>query len=169
MSVRREFDGADGVTKLAVDARGEGRFRVRVGDREYEVTAQRLSDGRLVFELEGRVHVAAVGKGPGTSVHVRLDGHTHALKPHEGHRRGGAAGGGGAVEAPMTGTVVQMLVRVGDGVVRGQTVGVLTAMKMEHKLLAGVDGTVAEVNAEAGITVEQGTLLVRIEAAEKSG
>jgi 3-methylcrotonyl-CoA carboxylase alpha subunit len=40
------------------------------------------------------------------------------------------------------------------------------AMKMEHSLVAPFDGRVAELNAEAGGQVSEGTLLVRIDKAE---
>ena len=43
-----------------------------------------------------------------------------------------------------------------------QTIAVLSAMKIEHKLTAGIDGVVAELAAAAGATVEQGTVLARI-------
>jgi 3-methylcrotonyl-CoA carboxylase alpha subunit len=39
-------------------------------------------------------------------------------------------------------------------------------MKMEHSLVAPFDGTVAELNAEAGAQVQVEALLARIEAAE---
>ena len=65
----------------------------------------------------------------------------------------------------MTGTVLAVHVKAGDTVEVGQTVAVVTAMKMEHKLAAGVAGTVAEVGAAPGDTVEQGHVVVRIEPA----
>ena len=56
-------------------------------------------------------------------------------------------------------------VAVGDAVTADQTVAVVSAMKMEHKLVAGLDGTVAEVAGEVGANVDQGALLVRVEPA----
>jgi 3-methylcrotonyl-CoA carboxylase alpha subunit len=41
-------------------------------------------------------------------------------------------------------------------------------MKMEHGLTAPFEGTVAELNAEAGAQVSEGAVLVRIEPAEQS-
>jgi acetyl-CoA/propionyl-CoA carboxylase, biotin carboxylase, biotin carboxyl carrier protein len=47
---------------------------------------------------------------------------------------GGAAGSGsGDVSVPMQGTIVKVLVAVGDAVVAGQAVVVLEAMKMENR------------------------------------
>jgi 3-methylcrotonyl-CoA carboxylase alpha subunit len=39
---------------------------------------------------------------------------------------------------------------------------------MEHGLTAPFEGTVAELNAEAGAQVSEGAVLVRIEPAEQS-
>jgi 3-methylcrotonyl-CoA carboxylase alpha subunit len=36
-------------------------------------------------------------------------------------------------------------------------------MKMEHALTAPFDGTIAELNAQPGAQVTEGTLLVRVE------
>ena len=56
-------------------------------------------------------------------------------------------------------------VSAGQVVVAGQKLLTLEAMKMEHSLTAPFDGTVAELNAEAGGQVSEGALLVKIEAA----
>jgi acetyl-CoA/propionyl-CoA carboxylase biotin carboxyl carrier protein len=56
----------------------------------------------------------------------------------------------------MQGTVVKVLVKVGDRVGPGQTVCVLEAMKMENNIVSEVAGTVAEVRVEAGQSVGSG-------------
>jgi acetyl-CoA/propionyl-CoA carboxylase biotin carboxyl carrier protein len=84
-------------------------------------------------------------------------------------RRGGASGGGasgsgsGNVEAPMQGTIVKVLVDVGDEVEAGAGVVVLEAMKMENQINADAGGTVAAVKVAAGDTVGGGDVLVVIE------
>ena len=74
-----------------------------------------------------------------------------------------AGGGGGEVRTPMQGTVVKVLVGVGDTVEAGRPVVVLEAMKMENNLLAGCAGTVAEVRVAAGDLVGGGDVVVVIE------
>ena len=85
--------------------------------------------------------------------------------PGRGARPGGSSGGpaGGdrrrgpgapaaevQVTVPMQGTVVKVLVKLGDTVEAGQTVCVLEAMKMENNIVTETAGTVAEVRVEAG-------------------
>jgi acetyl-CoA/propionyl-CoA carboxylase biotin carboxyl carrier protein len=69
---------------------------------------------------------------------------------------------GDAVKAPMQATVVKVAVAEGDKVVKGDLVLVLEAMKMEQPILAHKDGVIGIVNAEAGITVSSGHLLLAI-------
>jgi acetyl-CoA/propionyl-CoA carboxylase biotin carboxyl carrier protein len=77
-----------------------------------------------------------------------------------------AAAGSGQVAVPMQGTIVKVLVEVGQTVSAGEPVVVLEAMKMENNVNADVDGTVAEVKASPGQSVAAGEVVVVIEAAE---
>ena len=65
---------------------------------------------------------------------------------------GGAAAiaGSGKIAVPMQGTIVKVLVEVGQTVAKGDAVVVLEAMKMENNVASDVDGTVTEVKASAG-------------------
>ena len=77
---------------------------------------------------------------------------------------GGAAGGGsGKVAVPMQGTIVKVLVEVGQAVEAGQSVVVLEAMKMENQIEADKTGTVKAVNVKPGDTVGAGDVVVEIE------
>jgi 3-methylcrotonyl-CoA carboxylase alpha subunit len=63
----------------------------------------------------------------------------------------------------MPGRIIAVDVAAGDSVTKGQKLVTLEAMKMEHSLTAPFDGTVAELNAETGGQVSEGTVLVRLE------
>jgi 3-methylcrotonyl-CoA carboxylase alpha subunit len=71
--------------------------------------------------------------------------------------------GGGAVKAPMHGKVLAIFVAQGQSVTKGERVAVVEAMKMEHALLAPLDGTVSEVSAEVGAQVAEGAKILTIE------
>ncbi len=70
---------------------------------------------------------------------------------------------GGAVRVPMQGTIVAVLVAVGDEVEAGQTVCVLEAMKMENHIGAVQGGRVSEVVVAPGQAVGAGDVVVVIE------
>ena len=73
------------------------------------------------------------------------------------------SGGSGTVTAPMQGTVVKLLVQIGDAVESGQSVLVLEAMKMENYIAAEQGGTVKEIRIAAGATVGAGDVLLVIQ------
>jgi acetyl-CoA/propionyl-CoA carboxylase biotin carboxyl carrier protein len=63
----------------------------------------------------------------------------------------------------MQGTIISVLVAVGDAVEAGEGVCVLEAMKMENQVDAERSGTVSEVRVSAGDNVSAGDVLVVIE------
>lgn len=73
-----------------------------------------------------------------------------------------ATGEGEAVSCPMPGTILDVKVKVGDAVKKGQVLMILEAMKMENEIMAGCDGTVTSVNVQNGQSVENGTPLCTI-------
>jgi acetyl-CoA/propionyl-CoA carboxylase biotin carboxyl carrier protein len=87
-----------------------------------------------------------------------------AKKPARGGGSGGGASGGGSgeVSVPMQGTIVKVLVEVGQQVEAGQAVVVLEAMKMENQITAETSGTVKEIKVKAGDTVGSGDVVIII-------
>jgi acetyl-CoA/propionyl-CoA/long-chain acyl-CoA carboxylase, biotin carboxylase, biotin carboxyl carrier protein len=75
----------------------------------------------------------------------------------------GGGAGNGTIAAPMQGTIVKVLVALGDEVSPGQAVLVLEAMKMENHINAETGGTVREVRVSAGDTVGTGDVLIVVE------
>jgi len=69
---------------------------------------------------------------------------------------------GDAIKAPMQATIVKVAVEEGQRVVKGETVLVLEAMKMEQPLAAHKDGVIAGLDAPVGQTVASGHLLLTI-------
>jgi acetyl-CoA/propionyl-CoA carboxylase biotin carboxyl carrier protein len=139
-----------GVTGAAAPAPVEGEEAPKVRrDTGVEVNGNRFSVAMWVPESAG----IAVAAGAGGA----------APKPK---RAGGSGGGGGPasgeVAVPMQGTIIKVLVAVGDEVEAGQPVCVLEAMKMENNITAGKAGTVAEVKVAPGDTVGSGDIVVVI-------
>jgi biotin carboxyl carrier protein len=71
------------------------------------------------------------------------------------------AGGGATLNAPMPGVILELFVKPGDVVQRGQQVAVLDAMKMHNLIGAPAAGTVVEVCVAAGQAVGHGDPIVR--------
>jgi acetyl-CoA/propionyl-CoA carboxylase biotin carboxyl carrier protein len=91
-----------------------------------------------------------------------------AAAPAAGKRKraasggGGAAGGSGDVTVPMQGTIVKVLVEVGQEVEAGQGIVVLEAMKMENQINAEKAGTVKEIKVAPGDKVGGGDVVAVI-------
>lgn len=73
-----------------------------------------------------------------------------------------APAGAQQVNAPMPGTILNIVKNVGDTVKAGDTVMILEAMKMENEIAAPVDGKITSINVNKGATVESGVLLYTI-------
>lgn len=73
-----------------------------------------------------------------------------------------AAAAGEKVSAPMPGTILNVLVKVGDTVTEGQNLMVLEAMKMENEMLAPKAGKVVQIAVTKGQSVATGELLAVI-------
>jgi len=146
----------------------DGRYRVVVDGRAYQVDARGTTAGIQSLVVDGVSWVAGVVERDGVCL-VDVDGESYAVIVEEQTRwvirtKAGAAGGGGSrtLTAPLPGKITRVAVRPGDAVKAGDTLLVIEAMKMENEFKAGTDGTVAEVRTEVGQAVNAGDVLVVI-------
>ena len=92
---------------------------------------------------------------------------------HEGRRRAvglqtaapaaAAPAGAETINAPMPGNIVNVQVKAGDTVTKGQVLLVLEAMKMENEIMAPRDGVIAGVHVNKGDSVDSGKLLISMQ------
>ena len=76
--------------------------------------------------------------------------------------------GANEVRVPMQGTIIKVLVEVGDSVEAGDPICVLEAMKMENNILAEKAGQVKEVRVTTGDSVGNGDVIAIIEIGRAS-
>jgi acetyl-CoA carboxylase biotin carboxylase subunit len=95
---------------------------------------------------------------------VMKDGETFTVQPYDPFTAADAAGGASdRITTPMPGKIIQLHVKAGDTVKKGQPLAVLEAMKMEHTLSAPADAKVASVDVAQGDQVNDGAIVVRFE------
>jgi acetyl-CoA/propionyl-CoA carboxylase biotin carboxyl carrier protein len=139
------------VGSTATVADGESEAKVQ-RDVDVEVNGKRFSV--KVFVPESQAGAVVAGGSAGGASRPRRSG---------GAGGAGAGGGSGAVAVPMQGTIVKVLVEVGQEVEAGATVCVLEAMKMENNITAEKAGTVKEIKVAPGDSVGSGDVVVVIE------
>jgi biotin carboxyl carrier protein len=72
------------------------------------------------------------------------------------------------ITSPMPGKIVRILVSPGEQVERGDTVIVVSAMKMESEYKSPINGTVMKIFVNEGDTVEGNQSLVELEPLTES-
>ncbi len=153
-----------------VDEQGGDRFKVVVGEETYDVEIigdQSLAAASITPSLvpaepraipAATASAASVPSAPGAK---RAAGARPVPKPAARP----AGGGAGALVAPMPGVILDVSVKPGDTVTRGQEIAVLEAMKMQNSVKSPRDGTIAEVCVVAGQAVGHGDAIVRFASA----
>lgn len=142
---------APGLRGFRLNAVPDPRVRLRSGKERFEATL--FSDPASGIRAVRLAPDCVVVSAQGQSFAIALD------------RTDSAASGGasdGAILSPMPGRIIAVSVAEGDPVVKGQRLLTLEAMKMEHSLSAPFDGVVANLDAQEGGQVSEGTILVRI-------
>jgi glutaconyl-CoA/methylmalonyl-CoA decarboxylase subunit gamma len=66
------------------------------------------------------------------------------------------------IKAPMPGKIIDVLVREGATVVKGEPVVILEAMKMQNELISPANGTIEKVYAKPNTNVMKDDLLIEI-------
>ena len=157
------------VRQVAVHRTGNA-FDVTVDGRSWRVDAAHVDTGAMSLVVEPGALSYDIGFATDAAtnlLYVRV-GTTQVPVSLNGRRRvhddaGHAGAGPQRIVAPMPGKIVRVGVKPGDAVRARQTVVVIEAMKMENELKTGRDGTVAELHAQEGASVEAGALLVVIQ------
>jgi 3-methylcrotonyl-CoA carboxylase alpha subunit len=153
--------GATFSVRLQVDVE---RIAITLGGRTLDAQVERAGD-ELRLRLDDSSFPATV-VALGEERHVFCDGALTRLvlvdplaHPED------EAPQGGHLMAPMSGTVVAVLVEQGQNVGRGAPLMILEAMKMEHTISAPAAGKVTTINYRRGEQVAEGADLIDIESA----
>ncbi len=142
----------------------DGSLQLAVGATSGALQFSSTPEG-IELRFDGQRHLLNVYRR-GETLHVfGAAGATQILEVDLLAHAGEAAADVGRLTAPMPGKVVSFAVQVGDQVVRGQTLAVMDAMKMEHTIAAPADGVVLELLYAPGGQVAEGAELLKLSAA----
>ncbi len=156
---------------------GPGRYKPTLQDKDGSVTVTSMTrdgnevhvtevsvesegkPGRAIVTFDGNARVAHVARS-GDTWWIHIDGRAHEVTLNE--QGSNSSADEGSLKAPMPGTVIQVLSKVGQRVREGQHLMTLEAMKMEHKVVAPKAGEITKVNFSEGERVDMGSTLVEI-------
>ena len=161
---------------ITIESQGRGTFgrtyRVSVNDIKgqfpigqseiVELEVLSYAPGELLF-LRNGVRERLIYAADDATLYLDVDHGNRMIRDVTGDppTRAGAAGSG-ILKAPMDGNVVNVIAVEGEAVVKGQLIGVLEAMKMEHPIKADVDGVIKSLKIQKGQQVKTRQILVEI-------
>jgi len=149
---------------VTVIAAGPDAYQVAMGDASHDVCLLDADPARCRLKIDGVTH-DVIFDAPETGVlHINMADRTCLMRNL--YAFAGAeddSAGGGRILAPMHGLILEVHVREGQAVTKGETLAVLEAMKMQHQIRAEADGTVTSIRCTAGAQVPAGDVLVEID------
>jgi len=164
----------DRVAKIEVLRHDKQIYHVLIDGKEYELDVVKVEDSVYSVLYKGNsINLEMIeGDTPNLyKVNTRTDHfQVEVIDPisrYRSNRSVGLANNDGLIKAPMPGRIVKVLVHEGDIVEEGQTVIVVSAMKMESEYKSPISGVVKKVHVKEGDTVEGGIALVEISLAKE--
>jgi 3-methylcrotonyl-CoA carboxylase alpha subunit len=149
---------------------GEGHT-AGIDGREYRLRWLPINDNEWLLDVDGRPIRASLA-ARGNETWISIDGETYLVEEpgdddRRPRRRGGPDDQSRQVTPPMPSAVIRILAAEGDLVNRGQSLIVLSAMKMETTLTAPYHGLVKKIHVAVGAQVMPGEILLEIEPVEE--
>jgi len=131
---------------------------------DYDVSVIEFGPNHAQLSINGaRIEARHYKSGP-ASLDIAIEAHTYSLTNSLGVIASAQdLAGAGAVIAPMHGALLDVFVKTGDKVSKDARLAILEAMKMQHEILAEIDGTVTAIYVEAGTQIAADTIMIEIE------
>ncbi|GAD06075.1 biofilm PGA synthesis protein PgaD [Porphyromonas crevioricanis] len=140
-------------------------YKYKINGNEYKVTINSLDGDKAELEVNGtpfKVDIIGEKKKASSKPVIKRPATTAAPAAAKTAPAAAPSAGGAGIKAPLPGVIIDICVKVGDEVKRGQKVAVLEAMKMENAINADRDGKIVEVKVAKGDSILEGTDIVII-------
>lgn len=134
-------------------------FKYTIDGTEYEVSIKEVEGQNVKLEVNGKLYTAVLPEQE-KPAKPTLKAQNVEAKPASAPQV--PTSGGAAIKAPLPGVIIDILVKTGDAVKKGQKVAVLEAMKMENAIEADRDGVIAEVKVKKGDSIMEGSDILTI-------
>jgi biotin carboxyl carrier protein len=137
-------------------------YKFKVSGKDYTVSVDNVEENMVDVVVNGTTHKVELEKAPEAPAAVARP---TVQRPTEAETKAAPAasgGGGKPLKSPLPGVILDVFVKVGDAVKSGQKVLLLEAMKMENNIDSDREGTVLEIKASKGDSVNEGDVLLII-------
>ncbi len=143
-------------------------YKYKINGENFNVTINEVNDTTAQVEVNGVTYNVEWEKPEAPKPVVVAKPVAPAVKPATAPVAAPApaasgTAGGYAIKTPLPGVIIDIKVNVGDTVVKGQTVAILEAMKMENNINSDRDGKVVSIAVSKGETVADGAVLITLE------
>ncbi len=137
------------------------KFKFTIQGNDYEVEVLKFEDRIARVEVNGTGYEVEVHQQiiqPKTPVLVRQE----VPAPRRSETKIKKTIGAIQIKAPLPGNIMQIFVRTGDDVKKGEKLLIYEAMKMENNILAEKDGTVTAIKVQPGDSFLEGDVLIEL-------
>ena len=139
-------------------------YKYKINGNEYNVAVEELEGNKASVTVNGKTYQIELDRPakPVVTKPVARPAAAPAAAPVAAAPAPRPAAGGAGIKAPLPGVILDIKVKVGDTVTKGQTVAILEAMKMENNINADREGQVVAINVEKGQSIAEGTDIITL-------
>lgn len=139
-------------------------YKYKINGNEYNVAVEELEGNKASVTVNGKTYQVELDRPakPVVTKPVARPAAAPAAAPVAPAPAPRPAAGGAGIKAPLPGVILDIKVKVGDTVTKGQTVAILEAMKMENNINADREGQVVAINVEKGQSIAEGTDIITL-------
>lgn len=161
----------DRYAQVELVSRDKNVVKVRIDDNLHELDIVKVQNGVYSLLLNGKSYMvellegssakqySAVSAGKYFEVEI-IDAESRYIMSRKGADSDEEEN---QISSPMPGKIVKIPIKEGDKVETGQTVIIVSAMKMESEYKAGKDGVVGKIHVKEGDTIEGNQPLITLE------
>ena len=137
-------------------------YKFKINGKPYEVSVNGINAGVADVTVNGASYSVEIENAPASAPAAapvaQTAGPAPAAAPSSAPAAAPAAApaGGKKIVSPLPGVVIDVCIKEGEAVKRGQKIAVLEAMKMENEILSEADGTVSKIFVKKGDSVLEG-------------
>jgi biotin carboxyl carrier protein len=155
------YEHENHVYNVTIERRDQKYF-VTYDNTEYKVEVEETKPGQLKIKLGDRLIKSIITEGE-KEKYVFVDGNVYKVKPVElTGVKTTKKKQEGSLSSPISGKVVNVKVKKGDNVEKGDVLMVIEAMKMEYLIRAPFDGKIEKVNFKEKEQIEIGENTVEL-------